>query len=316
MAHACRQVGAIGMAMILGACSPAASPSGGPTTVGPSNVVAASPSVTASTLPAASPTPTATEGAEETDGPAERGWAVDPPKPLLMGSAVRVLVADLNVRYRPSTSARRTGVVGRDQVLLVSILPPVEADGYLWYYGVGPFGELPPLPQDPYAGTDLFGGWFAAMAGSTPYVKAIDPRCPADVDLKTLGAMLPAERLACFEGDVISLEGDLRPPPRVPPEIFGQFRPRWLADPNIVNFVSELGTDGQGLGLNLRFPASLERPADGPVLVRGHFDDPRSGDCTIALDPPWGSLNPAPVPDSVARLWCREMFVVEQYEGP
>ena len=317
MANACRQLSAIGIALILGACSPAASPSGESESLRPSDIVAASPSLMSSPLPAASPIPSATEGAEETGEPPQRGWAVDPPKPLLMGSAVRVLVDDLNVRYRPSTSARRIGVVGKDQVLLVSMIsPPVEADGYIWYYGVGPLNELPPLPQDPYAGIDQFGGWFAALAGSTPYVEAVDPRCPLEWDVEMLGAMLPAERLACFRSDVLAFEGDLLPPPGVPPEIFGEFRPRWLADPNIVNFVVERGPGDQRLGLNLRFPPSLERPANGPILVRGHFDDPHAGDCAVALDPPWGNFNPTPVPDAVARLWCRQMFVVDRFKTP
>ena len=51
------------------------------------------------------------------------------------------------------------------------------------------------------------------------------------------------------------------------------------------------------------------------MQVRGHFDDPASTDCTIGLVP-WdlSDMQPDPVPQSVARLWCRQQFVVETFE--
>jgi hypothetical protein len=319
MAQPRRYLSGLVFVALLGACSPSANPTiptTGPPSAGPSQVASATPAVTASPLPTAAPTPTASAEASETEEPAAGSWAQDPPKPLLFGRAVRVVVDVLNIRERASTSARLLGSVKRNAVLVVILFPPVDADGYIWYHGAGPVstnGEVPPLPNDPYDAGGRLGGWFAAMKGSTPYVEALGPRCPADVNLKLLDAMLPAERLACFGHDVVTFEGTFRGAPGVPPEIFGEYRPGWLADPNIVNFVAEVGTGWEGGGLNVRFPASIKEPAAGSIIrVRGHFDDPAAANCTVALALPWGDIRP--VPTAAARLWCRQMFVVGGYD--
>ena len=124
--------------------------------------------------------------------------------------------------------------------------------------------------------------------------------------------MLGAERLARFGDRPVEFEGTLEPPPAVPPEIFGEFTPSWLADPNIVNYVSADGTDKR-FGLNVRIPPSFSgRPDTGSAVgVRGHFDDPAAADCVVGLDPPWVGGRPRPGPASIARLWCRQMFVVD-----
>jgi hypothetical protein len=319
---AVRSVQTMGIVLLLAACGAPSSPSASDLAASmPGDT--SSPSASLPASPAAMATTAPTPDAQETERPPRPGWADDPPKPLLLNRAVRVLVDELNVRDEPSTSARRTGTVRVDDVLAVILYPPVEADGYLWYYGItaGSDGQLRPLPHDPFDRQDGFGGWFAALQGTTPYVEPLDPRCPGVVDrvgphsLETLGAMLGAELLACFGDRPVEFEGTLEPPPGVPPEIWGDFEPRWLADPNFVNLVS-WEADNR-LWLNVRIPPSVSgRPEAGSTVhVRGHFDDSAAADCVVALDPPWGRIHPRPAPASFARLWCRQMFVVDAWEA-
>jgi hypothetical protein len=247
-------------------------------------------------------------------------WAQDPSEPLLLGSAVRVVVAELNIREKPSTSGKRVDTFRADQVILVNrLIPPVDADGYLWYEGTGPFGDgkggLLALPHDPYAGTDPTSGWFASSKGTTAYVAQLAPRCPSAVDIVNLGAMVPAERLACFGRTTIEFEASYRYGcPTC--EIFGRFEPAWLSDPNIGHFVAESGTGFDGPGLDIAFPPRLAAPKSGAILrLRGHFDDPAAADCSMGLVA-WDyvDMEPDPVPPSVARLWCRQQLVVESFD--
>jgi hypothetical protein len=301
------------MVLVLAACAGPTVPSASP--------LLASPSPSATSSVPISPLPTSTTLASEapTAEPAARGWAQDPPKPLLLGRAVRVTVAELNVRFRPSTSARVVGTVRADHVLAISQLPPIESAGYLWYHGltVSIDGELPPLPDNPVDRQDGIGGWFAAMKGSMPYVAPLPPRCPETVDLENLGAMLPAEQLACFGDESIEVEGTYGCPPCT--GVYrGEFQPKWLADPAIYNLVSEVGASLEGSRLPVRFrPDAPRPPTDGSIIrIRGHFDDPAASDCSMSMPDPWVDNNDfhvEPVPSAVARLWCRQMFVVENY---
>lgn len=316
-------VRAVALSTIVVACAAPVAPGASQTAVptsSPSSSV--SPTSLASPSAPAPPQPSqpaiATDPPEETLSPGGPGWAQDPPKPLLTGAAVKVIVDRLNVREMPSTSARTVGTLSSDAVLVVGAFPPVSADGYIWYHGtesIARNGELPPLPQDPRARTDQLTGWFAALKGSAHYVEPLQARCPAAVDLRNLGAMLSAERLACFGNDSIKFEGTYGCAGCMA-EIFGDFRPDWLANPNLVNLVSVVGTNPEELGMNLRLPPAISKhPADGSIVrVLGHFDDPKSADCSVAMDPPWGDILPVPAPSSYARLVCRQQFVVEKFE--
>ena len=164
-------------------------------------------------------------------------------------------------------------------------------------------------------------GWFAAMRGSTAYVERLRPRCPDIVDLKNVGGMVPAEHLACFGTQSIEFEGTYGCPP-CNPIPYGDFEPKWLADPAVYNLVSEVGGRMQGSSLTVRFPPDGPGPpADGSIIrVRGHFDDPAAGDCSIRWPDPWAAFLESdprefdPAPAAVARHWCRQMFVVEHYD--
>jgi hypothetical protein len=325
------RVGAIALVGLLAGCtgqptSPSNSTDGTQTasqSIGPT----ASPMATNATAapPTAAPEASATPVTpDETPLSGGGGWAKNPPQPVLLNRAVRVVVAELNMRERPTTSAKRVWTMSRDLVLGVNYYPPVRADGYTWYFGTtlrSEEGHLPPLPENPHAVIDPIGGWFAAGKGSIEYVEPIPPRCPAvvelpnlgvsEVDLRNLGVMLAQERLSCFEDFPIEFEGTYGCP-GCTPELFGDFRPRWLADPNIVNFVG----DPNGFGILLRFPREgTGPPTDGSIIrVRGHFDDPAASSCELAFVEPWGDMVPAPAPSSFAEHWCRQMFVVDRYD--
>lgn len=318
---ALRGTWAIGLVVVVVACGGQAAPS-----ASVDQAPAASP--TQAAISTAEPAATATAVPEETPDSGGIGWAQDPPEPLLLDRAVRVVVDGLNLRERPSTSAKRLWTMPRNVVMGVGSFPPVDADGFTWYFGVALRsldGELPPLPEDPHAVIDPIGGWFAVMKGSTRYVEPLAPRCPSageepaqewpGVDLRTLAVMLGAERLACFGDATITFEGTYGCR-GCTPEFFGNFEPAWLANPNIVHLVREVGSGTHGFGMLLRFPPDgAGPPGDGSMIrVRGHLDDRAASTCEIAIDEPWGDIVPAPAPPSFARLWCRQMFVVEGYD--
>jgi len=306
--------------MVVSGCS-------GATTLTPSHDPVTSPSaipwaMSTPTLQPTAPTETAQPTAVPlpTDVPTEGVWDQDPPEPLLLGAAVRVVVGELNIRAGPSTSAKLFATFEADEVIIVrDIIPPVEADGFVWYQGDGPFGdgtgELPPLPQPADAGIEPVSGWFAATEGTKLFVKPAPARCPTSIDVKNLGAMLPAERLSCF-GDR-SIEFKATYAYGCPTcEYFGRFDPAWLASPNEVNYVTESGIGVSGLGLNVRVPPALVRPENGSwVSVHGHFDDPAARDCSISLTPwDYRDMRLDRVPGSIAKLWCRQQLVVEKFD--
>ena len=139
---------------------------------------------------------------------------------LVPGSAIEVRVAELNLREKPSTSSPRAEILERGQILVVSPYDnvwfgagPVKKNGYTWYpvmklQNADSEGNLPALPERPILiGTEVEIGWIATDNGSTSYVTQLPPRCPVTVNLLNVQAMLSAERLACFGGGPIVLEG-------------------------------------------------------------------------------------------------------------
>ena len=48
------------------------------------------------------------------------------------------------------------------------------------------------------------------------------------------------------------------------------------------------------------------------MKVRGHFDDDAADRCTLSFVPwDYKDMEPDQAPQAVARLWCRQQFVVE-----
>lgn len=261
----------------------------------PTLAVVASPSLEpsdAETLP--TQTPTASQGVA--------AWDLRP------RSAVRVVVAELNVRNEPSTSADIVALVKRGDILELLEWAPIVADGHRWWWigkVVDVDGRLPNLPGPP-AQFEL-AGYVAVGTADQPYVEPLPARCPGNVDLLVLSRMLPDEHLRCFAGRSITVEGtygcwtcgDFDPT---------RYTPLWLAHPSLNGMSVDPSTLDVVLGLH--FPPELEEPAPGSIIrLVGHFDDARSDACRIEYPEEISASGR----DPGAEVWCRQHFVVDSY---
>jgi hypothetical protein len=310
------------LAVVVAACSgPTISPTAtfNPAATSPASA-GASPGSSAAVMPSSSPGASSgsTVPPAPTATPDSPMFQVFPP-----GAAVEVTVAELNLRRQPSTGSRRVQTLERGTVLIVMPADsisfgwgPVNADGYTWYPVVlanvaSPDLKLDPLPATPLVyGGEPTAGWVASHRGPEPYLTAVPPRCPTTVDLTNVQAMLPAERLACFN-EPITLAGT-----------FGcggcggsgpaEFKPAWLASPLVFDFLSVDVTQQFGPVALYFHPDGPERPAPGSIIrATVHLDDPRSTRCSITLGPP---SEPEMIDERTAILLCRERFVVDSYE--
>ena len=254
---ALRRLLAGSLVVLVAACQgPAASVA---TTASPAVTLTAeaSPSQAASETPVASAAPGASTTPEPVETPFTPACSAEVPytgpsgiEPLLPGAAVRVTVAELNLREGPCTRAGKIATLKKGALLIVAdgetqcCLGPFKANGYPWYVvmwlkGLGNDAALPALPADLRDGSAsaIVVGYIAAHDGSRSFVKTLPARCPTTVDFENLHAMLPAERLACF-GAPVTIEGT-----------FGcngcggtggwQGKPQWLMGPeNVWNFSS------------------------------------------------------------------------------
>ena len=303
--------------VLVAACSPqitSTAGSGDPPTGGASLGPSGSPVASlpaASEVPSVAPSPTAAPTA--TTGPGTLDLL--PP-----GSAIEVIVAELNLRSAPSTKASKIETLKKGQILIVSPYDGVWFGAgpirktYTWYPVIklqveGPGGGLPPLPTRPVIiGTEIEVGWIAADDKSTSYVRQLPPRCPTTVDLHNVQAMLAAERLACF-GAPFVLEGTFGCP-ACGAEITGDFEPIWLNYPQSLSFLSENPPEQVG-PLILRFPPSLADSPENGEIIRAtvHVDDPAADGCSIHID------GDDAVPAQTAELFCREQVVVDSFES-
>jgi hypothetical protein len=300
--------------LTMAACSGPPVPSGAPT-VAPPGASAATTTPIVSVAP--SPSPDATlAGPSATTGAV--GSSVFSP-----GSAVKVSVAELNVREAPTTSAKRVITLKKGNVLIVgptelfSGWGPIEADGYTWYPilqpGIGSTAwTLPALPTAPVTGDEsAVTGWVATRSAASTFVTAVEPRCPSTVDLLNVSGMLPAERISCFTAPIV-LQGTYgcggcggeRP---------GSFAPSWLATPMEFGFLSVKPASQIG-PLAIRIPpGGPTEIADGTIIKATlHVNDPLSGTCAMSELGDGGAL--VPINHDTAVLYCRERFVLDSYE--
>lgn len=303
-------------ALVLAGCSTAPSATVPPSVAPPTSLASAAPTESAGASVEPSPTILPTASPEPTRGVGTLD--VLPP-----GAAVRVTVSELNLRRKPSTSAKRLTTLKRGQIVIVSPSDgfsfgwgPVRANGYTWYPVIGIAsktpGTLDPLPTYPIPlGAELTAGWLAADNGSRPYVEIVAPRCPETIDLTNVQGMLPAERLACF-GEPFVLEGTFGCG-GCGGTTSGVYKPAWLASPLNFNFLSVNAEDHVG-PLALSFPPSgPEPPAAGSIIkVTVHVADSRSSRCQ-GSDINQDDVRTAVNTESML-LWCREQLVVDSFE--
>lgn len=282
------------------------------------------------TAPTVVPTPTAGSTASATMEPTHTPATTNQPLPTAgaVGSpsevefanqiAMRVTVAELNLREQPSATARKLGLAKKNAVFVVADWP-VEGDGFMWYRGhqidLPAAGVLPQLPDPYFVAIEATEGWLAAGTETNPFLMPIAPRCPDAPSLENLHGMLDSEMLACFGSSSIAIQGTFGCP-GCGGTSDGLFTPDWLAGPLDAFYLSATGTEFES-PLALRAPPSLPKlPADGSILeVQGHFDDPAAHACSIALPP---ITNPDGLPaqiDARAALdYCRVQFVIEYFE--
>jgi hypothetical protein len=301
------------VAVVLAGC---AAPAGGSPSAG--NAIASSqapplPASGAVETPGATVAPTGpTLPTTEPTGPS---WTPRPAEPLLLNSAVSVVVDRLNLRDQPTIDSKSLGVAERGDFLLIWDFGPFSNDGYAWYHAVflAKAGEPPSLGVD-LRHSDGIQGWIAAAKGSTKYVKQLGPRCPAAIDVSSLGSMLGSELLACFGSNTIELTGTYGCGGCGGARL-GIYEPVWLAHPLNAGFLSVYPV-GERLGAFLLHfpPTTAQEPAAGSVIrVRGHFDDAAARTCEISIGDP---LHPegeslVPLDSAAAQLVCAQQFVVE-----
>lgn len=311
-----RHVVVIVVAVLVAACggtAPSAS-TAGPTDI---PVVSAAPSVPPATDAPASDAPSTDPSGPPSTPPPLPGSVIAP------GTAVEVVAVELNLRRRPSTSAKVVSLLERGDVVVISPLDnlgfgwgPVRADGFDWYPVVQvstPDGRLPALPERPVNPADgvPVSGWVAAGDGSRPFIRALPARCPATPNLRRVTGMLPAERMSCFGANPIVLEGTFGCG-GCGAIVMGTFIPEWLATPVELDFLS-FDPSVQFGPLALRFPPDgPERPPAGSIIrVTVHVHDSRSSSCSIVDGE---GADAVTVNTETAELFCRERLVVDSFE--
>jgi hypothetical protein len=310
-----RRLFAASLVLLVAACSSPTAPSTQGTgslapSLPPGETLGPSPSVAPSVAPSPTAAPSPTTGIGTLD--------VFPP-----GAAVQVAVKELNLRTKPSTSAKRVQILNRGDVLAISPLDnvsfgfgPVKKNGYTWYpVIVTPYknGALPALPTEPVAlgGAEPTWGWVAGDDGTHTYLTLVQARCPSTVDLASVQGMLPAERLACF-GEPFILEGTYGCG-GCGGAVAGTYKPEWIASPLSFGFLSVNAAERLG-PLALRFPPKgPAEPAAGTIIrVTVHVDDSRATKCTMSELSDSGA--PLPVDARTAVFQCREQLVVESFQ--
>jgi hypothetical protein len=259
--------------------------------------------------------------ADETEGPTDEpeptlgGPTLEPGSVILdgpypPGTAVRVIAAALDVRSEPRPRAPSLAVLGRGDVLILRGWPRL-IDGRTWYEALraGTGGRLPPLPAQ-FGGGERVGGWVVVRDGGAK-VRPLAARCPDEVTLAVVGAMLASERVACFGDERITLTGTSGCG-RCGGTTTDLAKPDWL----IGEFSAELLSVDPRLrigDLAMRFsPDGPARPAPGSVIdVTGHFDDPAAADCRLEVTVRNTLL---PVARALAVEACRQEFVVDRYQ--
>ena len=231
-------------------------------------------------------------------------------------AAVRVVVAELNVRREPRISSARDATVPRGAVFLLKGFDPIRADGYTWWFAmqVATLGDggLPPLPSELESAGVM--GYIAVRSGGTAYVERLPARCPAVADLEGVSAMLSSERSACFGATSLTLEGTYGCPVCESMEPY-DYEPVWLAAPSLRTISVDVDGYAMTSWLELFVAPGATEPARGDIVrMRGHFNDSRSTDCSIRYRGFESGEPERAIDDTIATALCRQHFVVEGFD--
>lgn len=277
--------------------------------------------IAASGVPTASASATAASSAPSfTPAPTFPPPVVAAPEGILpIGSTVVVTADQLRMRQAPATTAPIvTSANAGEELFLVtnaSALGPVPTGGFVWYLALYQPGYHDWPVQPP--GDPPLSGWVAAGSETESFLALAPATCPiGEVDIATLYALTPWERLACIGDRQITVEGTYGCG-ECGGEAVGTFTPEWLAHPIDFDVLRPPFAQPTSVveNLVLRIPPELPQVAPdqaGSVLrVTGHFNDARSVDCVVAPGEP-GQERVAN--DLAAEWYCREQFVVDAWE--
>src|SRR6185312_5696385 len=127
---------ALACVLFAGCAAPAGSSSSPPPAAVSSAESAAPSSIDAGPSETATEPPAPTGPLLPTTEPTGPSWTPRPAEKLLLDSAVYAVVDKLNVRQRPTVSAKSLGLVHRGDFLLIDGYGPFSHDGYSWYPAV------------------------------------------------------------------------------------------------------------------------------------------------------------------------------------
>jgi hypothetical protein len=237
---------------------------------------------------------------------------------LPVASRVQVLADGLRLREFPRLDgAVLTRIAAGEVVYVVDTggtqLPPTFDDGYAWY----PVQFIPGYadwPADPPTDTAAFGYVAGHSTEGELLVELMEPRCPSSADIESLTRITAWERASCMGDQQLTLEGTYGCGVCDSLVYEGTWEPEWLA--SYLNPMSPLSPVGQvqELGVEpivLAFPPAVGKPDSGMsgsmMRMIGHFNDRLSADCVVGDE---SGLSE----DSAAEWYCRERFVVDQWE--
>ena len=220
------------------------------------------------------------------------------------GSLARVAVNNLLLREDAGTNAKAIARIPSGDIVYLGG-PPFEreANAYTWRYVLYLPGDgaRPVVP----AGPDVLAGWVAIGDGTTPFLTRQPLDCPAEPETLTIddvATMPPFAVVECFGDREITFKGTVIT--GFGGYMVGEFEPYWLAAPN--SFAGVISTASGTFAYTM--PSGQTGFKDGQrIEITGHFDDPAAGKCHMAVGDP-----PVPVPDKLARMWCRTRFVATE----
>jgi hypothetical protein len=187
---------------------------------------------------------------------------------LGVGSFVRT-TSRIDTYVEPTTESPPFVVVEREQQAYVADLAPGD-----WY--------LIEFPTSEHGLIEEVFGWAQAEV-LAPYNVA--ESCPdREAEVIWVGALTPAERLACIGGQTFELRGYLvNEPPTAEPLYDGD--PPWLAMESSYILLGNPGPAITGGRIAIHIPPQISAPqSDRWVTVRGHFDD--AAHATVSADRP------------------------------
>jgi hypothetical protein len=151
---------------------------------------------------------------------------------------------------------------------------------------------------------DVF-GWIRLEVGGRATLRPAELRCPTKMDVSSLAALSPPERVKCSPSSKLELRGWAQ---SFEPDTGHAGAPTWLAGPSTVGILA--GTPSRFralLDVSLDPSANLDFPNGEKVVAVGHFRDERSATCRRT--PPSGF--PSETPEE-SMLWCTQQFVVDE----